>query len=577
MLNTAAIPDELRALRQWVVWTLPKKIPHSPETLEPASSTDPKTWSNYETALACLDQNGDRFAGIGFCFTDKDPYCGIDLDDCLEEGGIPYTRAWRMIERFRTYSEISPSGRGVKMIVKASKPGPKCKSAFRWDESDGQIEMYDTGRYFTITGNALPDTPAKIEERQDEVEALYRQLWPTIVPGASAQANSVADRVRKYLEKCPDSISGNDGHGKCLRAACECMRFGLSDADTWAIMRWWSASKSGEEPWSDREIEHKIASARAKVGAEGGIGIRLRPTKSAPEPFIAPQIDPDSSDGVRDRFKAIASGAYYAAPWAWPTIGRLTQALLPGAITLFCGDPGSGKSFWILSAIRGWIEMGVEFGVFMLEEDRTYHLQRFLSIVDGNARLVDMDWAKDHPEEAQSAYNRNAAIMRKLHTSLYDAPQNRVTLMQLADWYEQVAPKVRVAVIDPVTAAATAERRWIEDGQFVERVKTIARNTGTSLVLVTHPKLGRKGAITLDDLAGGADYSRFTQTVFSLSVVEAGAETIVGDEYGPRSVEANRIIKIHKARNGVGGGRRLAFKFDPKDLSFHELGVVVHD
>lgn len=576
-VNLVAIPAELRAVPQWVVWQAPNKIPFSPHTLLTASSTDRATWGTFDEACACHEQYPDRFAGIGFCFSPDDPYCGIDLDDCLAEGGIPHKRSWRMVERLASYTEISPSGRGLKIIVKASKPGGKCKAPIEWDGNPGQVEIYDRARYFTITGNVMPDTPEGIEPRQDQVDALYRFLFPSVVPGiTSASVCGIADRVHRYLEKCPDSISGQGGHDKCLRAACECMRFGLSDADTGAIMRWWSAEKSGAEPWSDREIAHKIASARAKVAAEGQLGIRVRgqnpqaPLAAVPETFRV-------AEGVAERTKQIGSGEYAAAPWIWPKLGRLTQALLPGAVTILAAEPGVGKSFFVLCSALGWLELGVSFSVFMLEEDRTYHLMRALAALERNAGMVDLEWVKNHNAETIAASGRHKPTIEALGKCIHDAPEARVSLGQLADWYESIAPTSRVVVIDPVTAASAGERRWIEDGIFMERIKTIARQSGTSVVLVTHPKLGKKGAITMDDLAGGADYPRFSQTVLSLALHNPAEPVMCSSDFGRRSVEANRILRICKARNGRGGGMKIAFEFSPDSLAFGELGVIVDD
>jgi putative DNA primase/helicase len=95
-------------------------------------------------------------------------------------------------------------------------------------------------------------------------------------------------RCIAYLEKCPDSIEGEHGHDKLFRAACECLRFGLtSDGDILDVLTWFNARKCSP-PWSERELAHKIASARRKVTGSD-IGSRLRDDRqrsngSAPRP-----------------------------------------------------------------------------------------------------------------------------------------------------------------------------------------------------------------------------------------------------------------------------------------------------
>jgi hypothetical protein len=109
----------------------------------------------------------------------------------------------------------------------------------------------------------------------------------------------------------------------------------------------------------------------------------------------------------------------------------------------------------------------------------------------------------------------------------------------------------------------------------MERVKTIARKSGTSLVLVTHPKLGKKNAISLDDLAGGADYPRFSQTVLALAPHDADESLYCTSGFGRVETRANRIVHIRKARNGRGGGMKIAFSFHADTMAFDELGVVI--
>jgi len=81
-----------------------------------ASSTDPETWASFETALEYADtENAD---GIGFVFTDDDPIVGVDLDDCRDPASDDVDdTALDIIERFDSYTEISPSGTGFHVLI----------------------------------------------------------------------------------------------------------------------------------------------------------------------------------------------------------------------------------------------------------------------------------------------------------------------------------------------------------------------------------------------------------------------------------------------------------------------------
>ena len=116
------IPDELKNLNQWVNWAYKpgtkSKMPVSPNG-GIGSSTDSTTWSTFERA----EEQSDK---IGFVFTDSDPYCGIDLDDCITDGKYTPEAIW-ILDKLKSYSEISPSGTGVKIWIRATKP-EDCKS-----------------------------------------------------------------------------------------------------------------------------------------------------------------------------------------------------------------------------------------------------------------------------------------------------------------------------------------------------------------------------------------------------------------------------------------------------------------
>jgi putative DNA primase/helicase len=61
--------------------------------------------------------------GIGYVFSAEDPYTGIDLDKCRDpETGTIEEWAQEIIISLRSYTEISPSGRGVHIIVRGKLP-----------------------------------------------------------------------------------------------------------------------------------------------------------------------------------------------------------------------------------------------------------------------------------------------------------------------------------------------------------------------------------------------------------------------------------------------------------------------
>jgi primase-polymerase (primpol)-like protein len=101
-------------------------------------------------------------------FTADDPFCGIDLDQCRDDdGSISAAMDW--ITRFGSYTEVSPSGKGVHVVVKAKLPGRGRRR--------GKVEVYDCGCYFTMTGDHVAGNPFAIHNRQDALEQLMLELF----------------------------------------------------------------------------------------------------------------------------------------------------------------------------------------------------------------------------------------------------------------------------------------------------------------------------------------------------------------------------------------------------------------
>lgn len=176
--DTATIPSELKQLAQWLCFNLEgpnqkgkwTKVPYQINGDYKASSTNPKSWNTFQNVYFHACALGS-FDGIGFVFTKQDPYCGIDLDNCVN----PVTKeiapwALRWLELFRgAYMEFSPSGTGIKIFTKAklSCHGRKV----------GDIEIYDQARYFTVTGNVYGELPKEIPFQQAAVDQLLAEVF----------------------------------------------------------------------------------------------------------------------------------------------------------------------------------------------------------------------------------------------------------------------------------------------------------------------------------------------------------------------------------------------------------------
>jgi primase-polymerase (primpol)-like protein len=216
------VPHQLKQRPQWVTYRLvmpypfpddgyiqllplkPKKHPFDAKTGSPAAELDPATWSTFHEASAALMAGG--YDGIGYVFTESDPFVGIDLDyaydanlaEALESGSEPDLRAvkgWAaaIVRRHapKGYVEISQSQRGLHVIARGRLPGAGGKRLV-FDpagEIVGQIEMYDRNKFFAVTGCELMGMrePRLLRGDQLAINATYRAFgFDGLVPGNEA-------------------------------------------------------------------------------------------------------------------------------------------------------------------------------------------------------------------------------------------------------------------------------------------------------------------------------------------------------------------------------------------------------
>jgi primase-polymerase (primpol)-like protein len=224
------VPSQLTGIDQWVLWKSivrdgrATKVPYQPNGV-PASSTDSSTWA---TVYDCLDV-ASRFDGIGFVFTKEDSFIGVDLDGCIGSDGKMLDWAREVVSQLGSYAEISPSGTGVKIFGTTSEPWNHRKKVELLDypsvsDKSPGVEVYDSGRYFAVTGKRLKGF-SLIQSLDNHLDWLADRFGMRLdVPSFSTEKltleTPVSERAAKYVSKMSPSVSGQDGHKKCFKAAC---------------------------------------------------------------------------------------------------------------------------------------------------------------------------------------------------------------------------------------------------------------------------------------------------------------------------------------------------------------------
>ena len=177
-----SLPDALSILtatHNWVAWRLenvqgrdkPVKMPYNPNTGERAKPNDNSTWSSFDMATALAKKfNG----GIGFMFSEGCGYCGIDLDDVMLSDGTLKPFAKDIVDALNSYTEFSPSGKGLHILCMLKKP--LSEFGTRRKNPELKIEIYDDKRYLTVTGNVYGDEKPIIDCTQI-LKDIYPRYW----------------------------------------------------------------------------------------------------------------------------------------------------------------------------------------------------------------------------------------------------------------------------------------------------------------------------------------------------------------------------------------------------------------
>lgn len=254
------IPAELQDMPQWCCWryehrgtSKATKVPINSRTGFADSVTSPTICATFAEAIAGEVTYGCD--GIGFVFTLNDPYCFIDLDDAQGDAEA-IARQRKIYETFNSYTELSPSGAGVHIIIKAEVPHGRRR---------GGVELYPHGRFATFTGKSVNNVG--IAERQELAQILFNELGGEKAATAGVQPDreaSVADAA-VVASLCSDpalaalysgdlSAYGGD-HSSADQALCNALA--ARSGNRVQAERIWTASPLGQREKTQGRADYR--------------------------------------------------------------------------------------------------------------------------------------------------------------------------------------------------------------------------------------------------------------------------------------------------------------------------------
>lgn len=262
--NYINIPEEMKALKQWCLWKLVHKIGRPKPTKIPldiiGEGTSGTTAANtFEAVIETLEAHPGRFDGIGFSLQEHDNLIAIDYDSILNDAGeIIDSDIQTEIERLNSYTEISPSGKGLHVFVKGTR-APDMKAGKR----RGCRELYFFDRYLTITGRLWKNSTPIIREIEPELlKEIYRkvdppkeqiQTQPAAAPAIELEDYDLLNRIRNNSRTRNLFAGSTSGYNSPSEAdAALCCHLAFYTRDPYQIDRLFRMSGLMRPKWNER-------------------------------------------------------------------------------------------------------------------------------------------------------------------------------------------------------------------------------------------------------------------------------------------------------------------------------------
>ncbi len=255
-LQPEQLPNALRSLRRFVAWSYtwrqednkagrwdkPPYVATAPSRR--ASSTDPSSWRPLSVAIAAVEDG--KVDGLGIALgafegaadiTGGNRLAAIDLDHCIVEAdGTIAPWAEKIVKAMDTYTEKSPSGRGLRLLFLAD-------GLPDGGRKRGNFEIYNSGRYVTLTGHHLAGTPLSIEERTIQAASVHADIFERKTnegrrpPASDSDDREQADLISRAQKAANGSkfsalwagdCSGYPSHSEADSALCLLLAFWTS-------------------------------------------------------------------------------------------------------------------------------------------------------------------------------------------------------------------------------------------------------------------------------------------------------------------------------------------------------------
>lgn len=438
-------PAELARRPQWVAWRLvpregepkPTKVPYDARTGRLASTTDPTTWASFEEVAAFVARN-DWASGVGYVLSQEDPYVGIDLDACRnKETGKVEEWARDIVKRLESYTEVSPSGTGLRIFVRGELPSHGRRK--------GHIEMYSQARFLTITGQALSGLPVTIQDRREELLEWHAEVFGQAPEqrqpsqnGHSALPVSIGDveiiaRARnakngaKFWALWNGDWSGYDSQSNADLALVDCIAF-WTGPDLDRIDSLFRSSGLMREKWERDTYRlptiEKVLSTKTDYYSEVRSPRLILPNGHV---SLATNTDQQTGEIAESPWQSLHDFVHSPVPKITPLVEGVFWAALTHWVY---STPGAGKTLFTLAALmhmaagKPFLGRDVEQGaVLLIEEDSPDPiLQDYINMIS-DIYGIELEGLPFYKNRVRGTRIRDTAGAEQIKALILQAPE----------------------------------------------------------------------------------------------------------------------------------------------------------
>ncbi len=472
-----AFAEELKQQKRWIVWK-DDKMPYSAVTLSADDWTNPDNWTSLAEAYRVQREHG--FSGVGFAISY--PYCGIDIDHCLDESGRMEGYAFDIVNMIDSFAEYSQSGTGVHIYCKVHEQLKTLRKK--------EIEIYFSGRYFIATAKELDINQLEITDQTENVKKLLQ------IYGGDEKRNGGSDTI---IAEIVEGERNNRMTGEIGR-----------------MLRYWSKE-------TVRQMAYTLNSTICKPPLDQSEIDSILESLSKRDTTIVPlkgmtQTEPKPIEGKRNLdekpYRGIVKAAGNYIPTGIETIDYAINDLSPGCVTLITGRMNSGKSAFvnqiIANAVNGNNKVFLVTGegeqeriinaIYMcaIGKDRTFY-----DVVKINKRYHKEP--KAFVLEALKAWHKGKLSMFNKYESEFETTEALFKMMEK----EVKENGHNLVVMDNLMSLLTAKATEKNEAQadFMQRCHDIANLHKIHIILVLHPnKEYRKNEeLDVEQISGTSD------------------------------------------------------------------------